>query len=280
MRSFQMFTFSAGRKFVSLSRATTLWAPRFSSARVNTPGPADRNKTHINIHTNTDSIQLLAEDHTPGLHSNITAFPSSMSPARWSVTIRAREGSTMNRLRCLQASAFCVFSSTSPKSKGSYRQRGRNWPFRGTATAERFLWTPPEDGEIRSGLPTWGGVFLEPEGNGSREEVLAEVEKVLCLVKDRAQGDADVDLDVPHRVLKARTKNLHPPHAAMMTNKPEIIEYAINYNSKSRPNQLVVYCKIVALYIQTHTQFELHSAQCIKHFKVYYAGWKRNPMRF
>jgi len=60
-----------------------------------------------------------------------------------------------------------------------------------------------------------------PGENESGEQVLADVDKVLCLVQGKAQGD--VDLDVPQRVLKVRTKNLHPPHTAMMTNKPEII---------------------------------------------------------
>lgn len=62
-----------------------------------------------------------------------------------------------------------------------------------------------------------------PEEKESGEQVLADVDKVLCLVKGKAQGDAD--LDVAHRVLKVMTKNLHPPHAAMMTNKPQVMRF-------------------------------------------------------
>ncbi len=68
--------------------------------------------------------------YIPGLHSKITLLLSSGS--RCCATNLASSGSTMKCLIFLQAWARRTFSSTSPRSRKSYRHKGRHWPWRKT----------------------------------------------------------------------------------------------------------------------------------------------------
>lgn len=126
------------RNSLSPSRATTLWAPAFSSVFVNTPGPKKHRhkqnhqqtihiKSHIlhYIHINYTSNKCI-----PGLHSKIRLLVSS--GRRCCVTNSARSGSTMKCRIFLQARARRLFSSTSPSSRKSYRHGGRRWSWKKT----------------------------------------------------------------------------------------------------------------------------------------------------